>query len=367
MNKIVSINLPEKCRILVVSDIHTHWELLDRLLKKAEYDPGDDYLVIVGDILEHGSDNIRTLEYIKDLAEKSDKVTVLLGNNDAKCVNMVYSCDFKSFQQQFYRNENNTFRQMAESLGFADCWEGNWLEMREKVAKEYDELLSFVKGMPICLETEEYIFVHAGVENRPDWRNTDNSYALNAGWFLREENPTGKWLVVGHYPTYNYNRSHSTNLPIIDKNKRMICIDGGMTIKQACQLNMLVIEKNADRYTHDVIWETNGMKATVAKDFSCSLTPVYVDWEKQDMTILEDMGYVMKLRDSHTGNEGIIPRREVFVFDGKPHVYQFLSSFPSVKKGEQVFVFTQDETMALVITKNAVVGWLPTDILCYDE
>lgn len=367
MDNIVSINLPEKCRILVVSDIHGSYELFCKLLDKVEYKPEEDYLFIVGDIIEHGGDDITTIRGVKGLLEKYERVVVLVGNNDLKWTTIHSTDEYEVFYKQFNRNTYSCYRQMAESLGYTQATEENWRMMQEKVNYEYRDEFQFILDLPICLETEEYIFVHAGVENRPDWRNTDNGYALNAGWFLREENPTGKWLVFGHNPTYNYNRSHSTNLPIFDKRKKMICIDGGISVKQACQLNMLVIEKNADRYTHDVIWEANGKKATVSDDFSCSLTPVYVDWEKQDMTILEDMGYVMRLRDDYTGNEGIIPRREVFVFDGKPHVYQFLSSFPSVEKGEQVSVFTQDETMALVITKNAVVGWLPTNILCFDE
>lgn len=69
MDKIIKIALPENCRMIAVSDIHTHWRLLDRLLKRAEYDPKNDYLVIVGDILEHGSDNIKTLEYVKALCD----------------------------------------------------------------------------------------------------------------------------------------------------------------------------------------------------------------------------------------------------------------------------------------------------------
>ena len=31
-------------------------------------------------------------------------------------------------------------------------------------------------------------------------------------------------------------------------------------------------------------------KKTVLKDFSCDMKPVYVDWEKQDITIIEKNG-----------------------------------------------------------------------------
>lgn len=363
MNSIINIKLPEKCRILAVSDIHTAWQTLEGLLNKAEYDSQNDYLVIVGDILEHGSDNIRTLEYIKSLCGKSDKAICLLGNNDTMCARMAYTYDFERFQQQFYRNDHNTFRQMANTLGYTDCWEGNWLEMREKTVEKYGELLSFVRNLPVCLETDEYVFVHAGLEDRPDWRNTDDNYAITVPWFLRKENPTGKWLVFGHYPTYNYKRSNATNLPIIDGEKKMICIDGGMSIKKACQMNILIIQKDGNNYTHEIIWDTPFEKRTVKADFSCGLQPVYVDWTQQDMVILDEMGYVTKIRDNISGIEGYFPKREIYEFDGKPHVYQFLSSFPAVNKGETVSVCAEDGTMTLVITENAVVGWIPSEII----
>ena len=90
MDKIIKLALPKDCRIIAVSDIHTHWQLLDKLLKKAGYDPKSDYLVIVGDILEHGSDNIKTLEYVKALCDKSDKAVCLMGDNDIMCSRMAY-------------------------------------------------------------------------------------------------------------------------------------------------------------------------------------------------------------------------------------------------------------------------------------
>ena len=61
--------------------------------------------------------------------------------------------------------------------------------------------------------------------------------------------------------------------------------------------------------------------------------------------------------------EGLIPDREIYFFDEKPHVYQFLSSFPAVRKVSGYRSFYEDETMSLVISENATVGWLPSDII----
>lgn len=365
MNSVIKLDLPEKCRIITVSDIHTCYKLLDKMLKKVNYNPDKDYLIIVGDILEHWSNNISTLKYVYKLCQ-NEKVYCLLGNNDTFAARMAFSYPYKRFSEKFYYQEygiENAFLQMAKSVGYNHCSEDNWLEIRKAVLSKYGKELEFLRDLPVCLETEKFIFVHAGLENRPDWENTDNTYAITVPWFLRKENPTDKWMIVGHFPTYNYKRSNATNLPIFDNNKKIIAIDGGLSIKSACQMNFLIINKNGDNYSHEVVWDAPFEKKTVKEDFSCNLKPVYVDWSNQDMVILDDKNGIVHLRDNVTGGEGYIPKREVYEKDGNIHVYQFLSSFPTVKEGEHVYCCQEDNNMTLVITKDADVGWIPTSIL----
>ena len=51
MINIRKIDLPEKCRIICVSDIHAHYDEFARLLRKCDYNNESDYLFILGDIL----------------------------------------------------------------------------------------------------------------------------------------------------------------------------------------------------------------------------------------------------------------------------------------------------------------------------
>lgn len=361
MNPIIKLSLPEKCKIIVVSDIHTSCELLDKMLKRAEYDPENDYLIIIGDILEHWHNNIKTLDYVYDLC-KNEKAICLLGNNDTFAVRMAFEYPYGRFAEKFYYNDN-TFFQMARSVGYENCSEENWLDIRRTVLEKYGDQLEWLRGLPVCIETDRYVFVHAGVENRADWHNTDNNFAITVPWFLRKENPTGKWLVVGHFPTYNYKRSNASNLPIIDETKKIIDIDGGLSIKKACQMNFLMIRKNGDSYTHEIMWDAPFEKRSITKDFECELRPVYVDWSDQDIEIISEKDGILYVKDNVTGGKGYIPKHKVYENDGKLHIYQFLSSFPKVKRGEQVFVCEENNGLSLVITERAVVGWIPSDII----
>ena len=68
-------------RVLIVSDIHAHKDLFARLLEKARYTPNEDILIILGDMLEKGPQNLETLRFVKQLAE-NENVYPLIGNVD---------------------------------------------------------------------------------------------------------------------------------------------------------------------------------------------------------------------------------------------------------------------------------------------
>ena len=69
-------------RILVVSDIHGHAEWLRRLLAKTNYRPGEDYLILLGDLIEKGNDSLGVVREAMRLSGASPRVTVMMGNND---------------------------------------------------------------------------------------------------------------------------------------------------------------------------------------------------------------------------------------------------------------------------------------------
>ena len=67
-------------RILVISDIHGHFNHLVQLLRKMEYN-GDDILVIVGDLVDKGPESLRVVQYVMDLC-RQHPVYVSAGNVD---------------------------------------------------------------------------------------------------------------------------------------------------------------------------------------------------------------------------------------------------------------------------------------------
>lgn len=362
MKNIIELTLPESCRIIAVSDIHTCWYLLDAVLKKAEYRPDEDYLIIVGDILEHWDQNLQTLEYIMNLC-KNERVYCLMGNNDTMSFRMAYHYDYEYFMDKCRHKPCNTFLQMAEKLGITEFPEEKFEELRKQVSEHFKAELDFMKNLPYAIETQEHIFVHAGIENRSDWENTSEMYAITQPYWLRGEHCSEKWVVVGHFPCYNYQRANNTNLPIIDNEKKMICIDGGLTVKHACQLNALCINKNGSNYTYETVWDTFFEKKTVMRDYSSELEYIYCDPYNHNFTLINKENGLALVRNKTTGQEGLIPEEKLWYEDNILRIWNNLNAFPSVKTGEKVHFCGNAGQYANIITENGQIGWIPKDIL----
>ena len=362
MKKIKKHMLPNKCRIIAVSDVHTCWQLLDRLLKKAEYRPGEDYLVIVGDILEHWDQNLETIAYARKLCE-IDRVYCLMGNNDTASYHMAYKYDYDKFMLKRSKKPHNTFLQMAEKIGITDFPADRFENLRQEVCQRFRAELDFMQSRPYVLETQNHIFVHAGIENRHDWQNTSDTYALTHPFYLRENQCSGKWVVVGHFPCYNYKRGCCTNLPIVDRDKKIICIDGGMTIKTACQLNAFIIEKSGESYEFSTVWDTLFSKKAVTEDFIKGINDVYIDPYNNCLEMISGGEEISLVRDLIHGGEGCIINSEIQNDNGRLYAWNHLNAFPDVRRGETVHLCRTVGEYANIIAENGKVGWIPKNIL----
>ena len=66
-------------RAIFISDIHGEKDLLEALLEKVHYIPGQDTLFLLGDLIEKGRASLETLRWVMTLA-RNERVIVLKGN-----------------------------------------------------------------------------------------------------------------------------------------------------------------------------------------------------------------------------------------------------------------------------------------------
>ena len=353
---IVRPSLPAKCRIICVSDIHTYLDDFKALLTRCNYDSKTDYLFILGDIIEKGTNNIAALNYVQSLCQ-NPKTIFIQGNNDTMPYHMAYSDDQARFLDRLKYRPTNTFTQMAETLGITDFTE-SFEQKRQRVAEAYRSQLDFLQSAPLAIETKDFIFVHAAIENRPDWENSDPRVMQARHWFLRCEHCQPKTVICGHYPTYNFKRGNNSNLPIFDTGKRIIDIDGGMGTKTAMQLNALIININGGSYDFETIFHPHGREVTIKTGFTTDKTPKYVDWESHYISVIQDQGEFLLVKNETTGETGVIPESFTGTWD-RLHAWIHLDSFVSVKAGESFFIGCETENHYFGMTQNGKVGFIP--------
>ena len=348
--------LPQTCRIICVSDIHAYFDDFKALLKKCSYDPDADYLFILGDIIEKGTENTEVLNYVQQLCQ-NPKAIFIQGNNDTMPCHMAYKDDKARFLDRLQFRPANTFVQMAETLGITDFTE-NFEQKRQKVIEAYRSQLNFLQNSPLAIETKDFIFVHAAIENRPDWENSDPRIIQVLHWFLRHDHCQPKTVICGHYPTYNFKRGNNSNLPIFDNNKRIIDIDGGMGTKSAMQLNALIINFESGNYTFETVFQPHGREVTVKTDFTPDKTPKYVDWENHYISVIEDQGEFLLVKNETTGETGVIPESFTGTWD-RLHAWIHLDDFVPVKAGETFCISRETENHLFGITQSGKVGFIP--------
>lgn len=361
MINVVRPTLPEQCRIICVSDIHTHWRELELLLGQCAYKAGEDFLFILGDILERGEDNIAALKYVMELA-KAPRVIVIGGNNDTYVTGLALRYDDEKFLQRFSAKPHCCFGEMAKTLGITDFSEDTAAK-RRMVYEAYKEEIDFVHALPDAIETEEYIFVHAGLEGE-NWTEMKDFRHMLIPRFIDRENPTDKTIVCGHFPTYAIGRQNN-NLPIIDSERRIIDIDGGAGVKPAGQLNGFVIHKNGSEYNYETKFQPLGKARVVLESFDGYGEWVFSDYEQHRFECLgtaDDLELAI-FKNLNTNKCGIAPICMSGEWDGVLHVWGNLNSFPTVHKGEPIWVFAEYGEHCWCITASGVVGNIPKKVI----
>ncbi len=141
----------------VVGDIQGCYKPLKRLLKQADFDWKQDQLWAVGDLVNRGPDSLKVLRY---LYKHRDRVTSVLGNHDLHL--------------------------LAVANGLQRPGRSDTLD-KILVAEDRDELLAWLRQLPLIHSEHGFTMVHAGIP--PIWSlDQAHSYASEVEATLRGEN-----------------------------------------------------------------------------------------------------------------------------------------------------------------------------------
>lgn len=142
-----------------IGDVQGCLEPLQRLLASAHYNPQDDRLLFVGDLVNRGPKSLETLRFVKSLG---DRAVTVLGNHDLHLL-AVYHKTRKA-------SKSDTFDEIFEA---SDC----------------DTLMQWLQNRPLiyCDPEHHFTLVHAGIA--PQWDlTTAQNLAKEVEQALRGDN-----------------------------------------------------------------------------------------------------------------------------------------------------------------------------------
>lgn len=353
---VVDMALPETGRMFAVSDIHGAGDLLKRALEQVSFGP-EDTLFVLGDIVEKRAGSLETLQYVMELKRRY-RVHVLCGNCDDLVPGFLDGREElpPAFYDHYFRffRDRSVLVEMGLTLGLTleDCLDQP--RLRAAIAQPFRAELDFLRGLPTAIRTPEILFVHGGVPSAQGIEDMEAWRCMKNDNFLGQDNQLDRWCVVGHWPTTLYRPDIPCFNPIVDKEKRVISIDGGTSIKEDGQLNLVELSREGL-----VSWVgLDRLPAAVALDGQAeSAHSVNIRWGRDNLiAVLERGAEFCRCRHLTTGRELDILTDYIWEKDGVTRCEDSTDYRLPVSPGDALSVVRRTSRGTLV-KKNGVTGW----------
>jgi serine/threonine protein phosphatase 1 len=173
-------------RIFAVGDIHGCYEKLFALMDKLPVDMARDQLLFIGDYIDRGPSSIEVLDYLIDLKKRSPGIIFLKGNHEDML--------------QKYLNGSDRFTYLLNSgQQTLDAYLNN--KDRSDNYPVPSAHLDFLNTLQMYYQTEDYIFVHAGLREKVP---LESQQEVDMLWirdeFIYSDYDFGRRVVFGHTP-----------------------------------------------------------------------------------------------------------------------------------------------------------------------
>jgi protein phosphatase len=367
LKKIKKLFIPKNARLIVISDIHGELGLLNQLLSKVDFNSGD-CLIINGDLCEKGSNSDGVVRFIMELEAQYPNVHVTEGNCDTLVEDLVK--ENHEILGYLKKREHSILNEWLDKIGFVIGGDTTVGEIKEKLICQFSKEINWLLQLPTAIETDDYIFVHAGIEDRVDWKETERDKAITFRSFLHHTHNAGKYVIVGHWPVVNYSSDLSSHNPIIDEVKKMIAIDGGNIIKNTGQLNALIIDRTNEEDSITYTYTDAFPQVEVLEDFLADAKiRGAISYPSYELVPIEAGPYFTLCEQIDTINKVYVKNEYIYQGeDGSAYAKGDVSCAQiSVKKGDIVSLIADNCSGYDLIKKNGVVGWIGKGILGFHD
>jgi len=180
---------PSKIQV-VISDIHGHYRALQQLKERLGYNSERHQLVYLGDYIDRGPQSWDVLQEV--MREVREEEAIALKGNHEQLMVSVFSGDRSNMVNWLCNGGQKTLEDMN----------------RKGDSSGKSEVLRFLDQLPLYAESEQYLYVHAGVNPEKIWEEQKSEDLL---WirekFIKATSlslVTKKVVVFGHTPTISF-------------------------------------------------------------------------------------------------------------------------------------------------------------------
>jgi serine/threonine protein phosphatase 1 len=192
-------------KIFAIGDIHGCYDRLKTLMGKIPIDCSRDTLVFIGDYIDRGPHPVEVVDYLIKLKNRFPDVIFLKGNHEDMLDKFINGADRFTYLL-------NGGQQTLDSYLIKPVQSD-----QSKFFPIPPDHMKFFKSLRLFYETEEFIFVHAGLRPRVplESQNTEDLLWIR-NKFVSSKYDFGKRVIFGHTPLKK---------PLVEPNK--IGIDTG--------------------------------------------------------------------------------------------------------------------------------------------
>jgi serine/threonine protein phosphatase 1 len=173
-------------RIFAIGDIHGCYEPLVELLERIPINWSRDLLVFMGDYIDRGPKSFEVVQHLIELQARHPETVFLKGNHEQMLEDYLSGKDRMTYLFNGGQPTLDSYLRHAGSSG------------RYPIPSAH---LRFFGSLRLMFETEDYIFVHAGLRKNvlPEKQNPDDLLWIREN-FINSRHSFGKRVVFGHTP-----------------------------------------------------------------------------------------------------------------------------------------------------------------------
>lgn len=370
------LNIPAGRRIIAISDIHGRSDLFTKLLKKAKFSAQDE-LILVGDLCEKGPDSLGVVRRAMELV-KAGNAHVVMGNCDtvwAEFLSGEKDVTLPAYLKEQIRFGGDLIFDFARELfpdgrelTLEELWDRlfpdgsvdrpEWEQFRLDACAAFAEELEFLSTRPHIIETEEFLFAHAGI-NQPVLEENSPWEVMKNDRFVEKGMSFPKYLIVGHWPVQGYCAKITYGMPRVNSRQMIISIDGGIQLKLGGQLNALLLE-GPEHISHVSIDDLPKIPVYGVQEGSSN--PFSIVWHENAVEVLEWGEEFTLCRQKSSGREFWSATNQLEKWGDGWHCYDGTSYWLPVRAGNTVSLIERFSDRSLCKHRGRI-GWIANRIL----